>query len=184
MRLFFAIPLSQSVRTLAARYIDTFPVNRPPWRWIPPENYHLTLKFLGDVGDELMPSLGEAASRTASGAAPFTITFGRFGAFPSLSRPRVLFYRVEEGMEMLADLARSLESNLEGCGFEPERRPFRAHLTLARIKQPLQREIREQLNDVPPLPASVSQKVDGFVLMRSILSRQGATYEVVETYAL
>ncbi len=184
MRLFFAVPLSQSVRTLVARHIDSFPVNSPPWRWIPPKNYHLTLKFLGEVADELLPSLGEAASRTASGAVPFTITFGRFGGFPSLSRPHVLFYRVEEGVEMLAGLARNLESNLERYGFEPERRPFRAHLTLSRIKRPLPQAIREQLRDVPPLPASVSHKVDDFVLMRSILSSRGAMYEVVETYEL
>jgi 2'-5' RNA ligase len=184
MRLFYAVQLSESIRGIAARRIESFPVPHPPWRWIPPENYHLTLKFLGEVDDELLPSLFEAAARAASAAKPFTIAFGVFGAFPSLSRPRVLFYRVEDGADMLSALALNLESYLEGCGFEPERRPFRAHLTLARIKRPIPPDIRERLREVPPLPSEAYQEVGEFVLMKSILSRQGARYEVVETWAL
>lgn len=184
MRLFFAVPLSGRIREITGEHIESFPITDPPWRWIPPENYHLTLKFLGEVDDKLLPSLGGAASKAASAAKPFTIKFGEFGGFPSLSRPRVIFYRVEEGTEDLAELAGSLEHELEGLGFERERRPFRAHLTLARIKRPLPAPLRERLRNIPPLPPSANQEVSDFVLMRSHLSRRGATYEVVETFPL
>lgn len=184
MRLFFAVPLSGKVREITGERIESFPITEPPWKWIPPGNYHLTLKFLGEVGDELLPSLGGAAVKAASAAKPFTITFGGFGGFPSLSRPRVIFYRMEEGTEELAKLAGNLEQELEGLGFARERRPFRAHLTLARIKRPLPAPLRERLRDIPPLPPSASQEVCDFVLMRSHLSRRGATYEVIETFPL
>ena len=179
MRLFFAVPTSSGVKEIVRVAIGSFPVPDPPWRWIPPENYHITLKFLGEVSDDMMPSLHEAAARVAAGAAPFRMTFGPFGA-----RPRVLFFAVSVGADRLVVFASRVDQVMETAGFEPERRPFRAHLTLARIKLRLSPGLRTALEAVAPLPPSASQAVDRFVLMRSHLSRAGARYEEIGTYPL
>jgi 2'-5' RNA ligase len=184
MRLFFAVPLSDAVKAAVGEAVASIAIERPPWRWIPPDNYHLTLKFLGEVEEHLLRSLQDAAGRIAAQSGPFDMTFGRFGAFPSLSRPRVLFFRVEQGASMLGSLAGRLEDDMVPLGFEKERRPFRAHLTLARIKRRISAEVKETLESVPPLPASTVQTVGRFVLMRSHLSSRGATYEEISDFGL
>ncbi len=184
MRLFFAVPVIETVKELIAREIERFPVNDPPWRWIPPENLHLTLKFLGDVEEQLVPSLAQAAERTVAGIPGFRISFGRFGAFPSLRGPRVIFYGIEEGFESLASLASVLEKETERIGFAREKRAFRAHLTLARIKRPLPSAITGKLETVPCLPPGAGQTVDRVVLMKSTLYRTGAVYGEIRSFAL
>jgi 2'-5' RNA ligase len=184
MRLFFAVPVSPLVGSLVAERIASLEIVNPPWRWIPKENYHLTLKFLGDVDAQLLPALGDAARQVAARVDPFHLAFSDFGAFPSLRRPRVIFFGIEVGWEPLQSLASSIEGAVEGLGFDRERRPFRAHLTLARIKRPLRPALIERLGSIPSLPPEAMQVVDHYVLMRSHLSRSGATYEELERYDL
>ncbi len=73
---------------------------------------------------------------------------------------------------------------MEPLGIDRERRPFAAHLTLARIKEPLPRGMVESLTTVPPLPPTAIQDVDRFVLMQSHLAREGATYEEMGSFPL
>ena len=134
MRLFFAVPVDESIRRIVSRSIEDFPIADPPWRWIRPENYHITLKFLGETDDAMIDPLMEVGRGTAAESSPFELSFGRFGAFPSISKPRVLLFRAESGVEQLAGIAGSLEDRLEPLGFERESRRFRAHLTLARVR--------------------------------------------------
>jgi 2'-5' RNA ligase len=182
MRLFFAVVTADPVKRIVESQIEAFPVKNPPWRWIPSANYHMTLKFLGDVEQDRLNEVAEAAVSVAPRIHPFRLAYGGFGGFPSLSRPRVIFYELEEGHGELAGLAGALEGALERIGFPRERRPFRAHLTLARIKRPLPPEVRNLLSAVPPLPGTPSQQVDSFVLMRSHLRRSGAVYEEIERF--
>jgi 2'-5' RNA ligase len=184
VRLFFAVPTSRRVKETVRDAVRAFPVPDPPWRWIPPENYHLTVKFLGEVREDTVPSVREAAARAAARVSRFRITFESFGAFPSLARPRVIFFAVSEGAEGLIKLASLVDRETERAGFARERRPHRAHLTLARIKRRLPPGLREALEAVPSLPEATSQTVERFVLMQSHLSRAGARYEEIGTFPL
>ncbi len=184
MRLFYAVKVSETIETEIAGAIRTFPVRNPPWRWIPPENMHLTLKFLGEVDEGMLDTLREAGAEAAAAAKPFRVVYGPFGAFPSLARPRVLFFQAIEGAEGLAALARALEEGAERLGIPREERPFRAHITLARIKEPLPGAVTEKLGAVPALSPAAEQTVDRFALMRSHLARSGATYEEVAGFSL
>ncbi len=184
MRLFFAVPIGENVCSAVHEAVGRIPLDDPPWRWIPPRNYHITLKFLGDVGEALLPRLVDAATRAAAGLSPFELSFGRFGAFPSFSRPRVLFYAADRGSEELASLSGRLEEELGTLGFEPERRGFRAHLTLARVRDRLPPEMRRILETVPGLEGTAHQRVERFVLMQSTLSRSGARYEELGSFRL
>lgn len=182
MRLFFAVKVSDAIRTDAGNAMKSFPLRNPPWRWIPPDNMHLTLKFLGEVDERIVPDLKAVASDAASRVKPFRIVYGPFGAFPNVSRPRVIFFQATEGTRELASIARLLEEGVEPLGIPPERRPFTAHLTLARIKEPLPRGMVEKLGAVPPLPPTATQDVDRFVLMQSHLAPSGARYEEVGSF--
>jgi len=184
MRLFFAVKISDAIRADVAAAIQAFPLRDPPWRWIQTGNMHLTLKFLGEVDEGAVPDLKEIAADAASRVKPFRVLYGVFGGFPHLSRPRVIFFEAKEGTKELAEIARLLETGVEPLGIERERRPFTAHLTLARIKEPLPRGMAERLVSVPPLPATAFQDVDRFVLMQSHLAREGATYEEMGSFPL
>ena len=184
MRLFFAVRVSEAIRRDIGLALKAFPLPNPPWRWIPPENLHITLKFLGDVDERLIPDLKEIAADAANRVKPFRVLYGTFGGFPHLSRPRVIFFEAKEGTRELATIAGEIESGVEALGIPRERRPFTAHLTLARIKEPLPRDVLAALGSVPPLPATACQDVDRFSLMESRLAREGATYNEIGGFPL
>jgi len=184
MRLFFAVRVSDGIKADVGAALKAFPVRNPPWRWIVPENLHITLKFLGEVDEKLLPDLRDVARHAASRVKPFHVVYGPFGGFPALSRPRVIFFEATEGTKELASLAGELESGVELLGVPRENRPFPAHLPLARIKEPLSPGIRDALEKVAPLPASSFQDVDHFSLMESHLRREGAQYEEVDRFML
>lgn len=184
MRLFFAVRVSDAIKKDISRALEAFSLRRPPWRWIPPENLHITLKFLGDVDERMLPDLREIAVGAAQRVRPFRVVYGPFGGFPNLSRPRVIFFEGTEGTRELAGLGLALESGVEPLGIPRENRAFTAHLTVARIKAPLSREVAAALGAVPRLPATSFQEVDRFSLMQSHLSRDGARYEEVADFPL
>ncbi len=184
MRLFYAVRISDAIRSDVDAAIQSFPLRNPPWRWIPTGNMHLTLKFLGEVDERILPDLKAVAEDAATKVQPFRVAYGAFGGFPNLSNPRVIFFEAKEGKRGLSEIAHLLETGVEPLGIERERRPFKAHLTLARIKEPLPRGMTERLGSVPPLPATAFQSVDRFFLMRSHLAPSGATYEEVGSFDL
>jgi 2'-5' RNA ligase len=165
--------------------IRAFPLRNPPWRWIPTGNMHLTLRFLGEVDERILPDFKQVvAADVATRVKPFRIAYGAFGGFPNLSNPRIIIFDAKEGKRGLSKIAHLLEGGVEPLGIERERCPFAAHLTLARIKEPLPRGMAERLVTLPPLPATAVQDVDRFVLMQSYLAREGATYEEIGSFPL
>jgi 2'-5' RNA ligase len=184
MRLFFAVRVSDEIKADVAAAIRAFPLRDPPWRWISTHNMHVTLKFLGEVDAGIVADLKAIAADAAARARPFRVVYGPFGGFPNLSRPRVIFFEAKEGTKELAEIARLLETSVEPLGIPRENRPFTAHLTLARIKEPMARGMVERLTSVPALPSTARQDVDRFVLMQSHLAREGATYEEIAGFPL
>jgi 2'-5' RNA ligase len=182
MRLFVATGLSQAVRDAIAAGIESFPVPDPPWRWVAPDNWHITLKFIGEATDT--KAIADALTPVAAAHSGFDLALGPFGGFPNLRRPRVLFYDAVEGAAPLAALAVDVDAALSAAtGMPRETRPFRAHATIARVKRPLDREITALLSSVPELE-DARQRVDGFTLMRSRLGPSGARYEPLLQFAL
>ncbi|GAB6044054.1 RNA 2',3'-cyclic phosphodiesterase [Endothiovibrio diazotrophicus] len=134
------------------------------------ENLHLTLAFLGDVSGETARCAAQAAT-TVRGE-PFELPFEEYGHF---RRPQVLWCGPRETPEPLLRLVERLNAVLRPCGIEPEARPFRAHLTLARKARQSPGEWRM---------APLAWRVAAFVLVESCRSAQGARYEVVERFGL
>lgn len=184
MRLFVAVNLSPPARAAIQSAIDRFPVDDPPWRWVGPDNWHLTLKFLGETEPARASALTQALGEVARDHRAFEMTLGAFGGFPNLRNPRVLFYRVERGAAELESLAGDVDAAVErAIGLERERRRFRSHATIARIKGRLSPDIVARFARVSPLTEAIT-RVDRFELMESRLQRAGAVYSVVKEFAL
>ena len=152
----------------------------PDLRWAPEDQWHLTLQFLGPVA-RLAPVV--EALRTAAGereAFPFRL--GGAGAFPSPKRARVVWIGAAVGREAVVGLAGAVTAALGPLGHEVEARPFRPHLTLARLKVP--GNVGPVLSAVGPEPVGEAFTVGEVVLFESRLSPKGPAYTVLERFPL
>jgi len=103
-------------------------------RWVPVDNIHLTLKFLGDVSTANLEMLAKVLRAEAHQHQPFEISVGELGAFPSPHRPHVIWLGVQAPVELTA-LQQGIEEEMARLGYKPEDRPFSPHLTLGRVSR-------------------------------------------------
>lgn len=187
LRCFFAVklpvPATEAVAVAQERLRDA----APEWKWVDPKTFHLTLKFLGEVQREVIQDSWRSVAAHLAGVNACRVSLQGLGVFPNEYAPRVVWAGVEVGAKELATIAARID---EACclhGFERERRPFSAHLTLGRAREP--REPRE----APRLMAVVKDRgriafgegtVDRVLLMRSTLTRSGAVYDVIHEHTL
>lgn len=174
MRLFLAIEISDALRRQLARLQEVF---RPiaPASYVKPSNLHLTLKFLGEVPDERVKKICDELS-TVPQVGSFDLTADRITCFPERGRVRVIGVGMETPPQ-LVKLVEHIEDTCKELGFCREGRPYTAHITLARVREPLAQSIREKLAKAAEehLPAP-TMRAGEFVLMQNILKREGAEY--------
>jgi len=155
----------------------------PSWKVVRTDQLHLTVKFLGETEEGLVPEIAAAVQEATSGVRPFEIRIQGTGAFPSLARMNVIWVGVE-GAEVIARIADALETSLESLGFPRERRPWKAHATLARVKEHRDLDRVRRLLEVHAKDAFGVHTVDAVHLKKSLLTPEGARYSVVETVKL
>ncbi len=134
-RLFVAVPLSEPARLAVVDVVERIRAGEPEGRgvrWVRLEGLHITLRFLGPTPESRAPDVAAAVQATAADVAPFEVRIAGADAFPPTGRPRTLWLDLDRGVDELSALATRLDEALAGAGWERERRPFRAHLTLAR----------------------------------------------------
>ncbi len=153
-------------------------------KWVDPENLHVTLKFLGEVKPQDARRVDAALGWCSSKAAAFDCRVAGLGAFPSPSSLRVLWAGMVTGGEEMGALAKTIENALRPLGFERERRPFSAHITLARARDRVAVPALESL--APGLVAKMfgEFRVRGFSLMESDLRPQGPVYTELSSYTV
>lgn len=147
-------------------------------RWVPPVNYHITLRFLGWTRAEGIGAVRDALVAAAAGTGPLTFRTTRLGAFPSLEKATTLWAGVEErerggGTGRLAQLAVRLEAACAGLGYRPERRAFHPHVTIGRL-----REARALREVVLPLAEQMfgDTSIDAITLFESETKSTGSVY--------
>lgn len=155
-----------------------------PIRWLPPENIHLTLKFLGEVPGNRIRDLGDAVARALVEVRAFEIRLDGFGAFPSPRRPSVIWAGVEANPQ-LEEVYHRVEEALAELGHPKETRDFHPHLTLGRARKgvvPRQfRTLDEMLERLSWTDTFGVRAVD---VMRSELKPTGAQYDAVRRLEL
>ena len=179
LRLFVAVSVPEEQLAWVEQQSGPLRGRWPDARWIPAENQHVTLKFLGPASADLLDPIVAACHHAAESRTVGTVSLGGLGVFPSSKRARVLWIGLDDPAGLLASVAGALDDPLAQLGFEPETRAFSPHLTVARFKRPTP---LGELPSVPPPPGPFP--VAEFGLWRSHLSPKGARYECLATFGL
>ncbi len=186
LRLFIALPLPSEVKTILQTQQDALKTHLSDYdkaiRWTTPEQWHLTLSFLGATNAERLPQIQSAVERAAKPIRAFGLGTTTLGAFPSLRRPSVVWLGVGGDVTSLQTLQFRLSEALTGM-IEPDDKPFKPHLTLARLKQfGLGKEVTEAFNKMTLTKHAWT--AGELCLYQSILQPQGAEYTIVHSVNL
>lgn len=184
MRLFIALNIPKKERQRIHRAARVLREENLPVRWVDLDNFHLSLKFLGEVRTDGLSAIEAAMSKVAEGTRAFSTSLGGFGAFPTIRRPQVLWLGVSASAELRC-LKQDLEWALAVCGFETETRAFHPHITLGRADDRGGAGAFRGLDElVAGLEFTSEVKVRSIDLMRSHLSKEGARYSLVSSAKL
>ncbi len=173
-RLFVAIDPPQHIREQLVEIC----CGLPDARWVPAEQLHLTLCFIGEVSSSAFLDIREALNEITF--TPFALRLQGVGFFPPRGQPRVVWVGVAPS-EPLAVLQRKITTRLFTLGFEPENRKFSPHLTLARLNQTPPARVGRYLEE-HGLFVSPEFTVNRFLLYSSVLGRKGAIHAVEQEY--
>jgi len=178
VRVFAGIELPPDVRT--AIEVATAPLRTtiPGFRWVPHENLHLTLVFLGWVEPGDVEPVTAALDAAVQGVAPFSARLGAAGRFPDRGKARVLWVGFTDGADALADLAERARAGV--ADRVTDARPFRPHVTVARARQPAR--VPSAALEIAPLDRDVS--IDAVTVFRSHLGSPHPRYEPIARLGL
>jgi RNA 2',3'-cyclic 3'-phosphodiesterase len=179
-RLFVGAEIPEAVRDLLGRDLSPLRERVSGARWVPQENWHLTLKFIGAVWPRLVDDVRRAVGEVAIAHEPFQTRLAAVGAFPSERRARVVWAGFDDRAGGIEAIVSGLDAALAEFA-KREDRPFAPHLTVARLRAPAPME--EELKALSGV-ASDPFSVDRVVLYRSHLRRPHPIYEPVEAFRL
>jgi len=150
-------------------------------RIVPPQNCHITLKFLGDTSDDQIEAMIPEIAKQVVQYEPFSFTIAGTGVFPNRRRPRVLWLGITDGYELLRKISSEIDQITSEFGFAPEDRQFRAHVTFGRVKR--------HGSSVAGLDSFLAydyvplrNDVDSVIFQESILTPSGAIYKPLYTF--
>jgi RNA 2',3'-cyclic 3'-phosphodiesterase len=180
IRSFIAIELPEEVRSGLKKTQGLLKSDNPQIaRWVDPASIHLTLKFLGNIPADKVAPISQLMKKAAGEVKPFRLEVKGLGAFPTLSRPQVIWVGLTGEIEQLQKLQNCLESQISPLGFPTENRAFTPHLTLARLRDTAaaieRQKLGEKISSID-LGLCFSISVNSISLMRSQLTPAGAIY--------
>ena len=181
VRAFIAIDISPAIQEQLQQVCQQLAgvLHDLPVRWVPVENVHLTLKFLGDVSEANLALINKALMTAAAAQKPFELSVGSLGVFPSVHRPRVVWVGVEEANDECHAFQRRIELDTERLGYDADKRGFSPHLTLGRVNR------SASAQEVRAIGKILSKEKRGFLgaervsevhLYKSDLKPNGAVY--------
>lgn len=176
MRLFVGIDLPP----LIDQHLDIIKGGIPGARWLSPEQFHITLRFIGEVDGGSKRAIEDALDTVRQ--APFSLAVAGVGHFPPSGTPRSIWAGLDNPAP-LRELAAKVEHAVVGTGQPPERRNFAPHVTLARLRNPPANKV-VQFMQHNALLRTASFEVDAFWLYSSVLSQSGAKYRREHSYPL
>ena len=175
-RSFIAIEIPGDLKESLIRIQERFRKTGERVSWVKPGGMHITLKFLGDIEEESISQIGEEIGHVCSNRDPIKVKLCGAGVFPNMKQPRILWIGIREGAKEIQQVFEALDPRLSEIGFPRDKRPFRPHVTLGRIKHLRDRQgfaviVKEnQDSEVGTMTAKSIQ------LMESRLRPEGALY--------
>lgn len=187
MRAFIAAPIPENVLKELASFQRTLDKTQAQVSWVRPRSMHLTLKFLGETGENQLEPIKGILQGISVRHRPFTLRINALGAFPDIRSPRVIWAGMDSGADNLAALAADIEKDISPLGFPPEERPFSGHITLGRVRGNRNRAqlsaLLEKIKDQPHQLQLVFP-VESLILYKSTLAPAGPLYQTLATATL
>ncbi|MEE9390399.1 MAG: RNA 2',3'-cyclic phosphodiesterase [Candidatus Aminicenantaceae bacterium] len=152
-------------------------------KFVEPGNLHLTLKFLGEIKDNLVNDIHNRMEESFKDFSKFEVQLRGVGVFPSLRYIKVMWVGIEENKEKLAKMQESLEDNISNLGFKKEGR-FKTHLTIGRVKSPRNKDKLAEIITTMKDKEIDKIKVDRVLLKKSVLTPKGPIYTTLREVML
>ena len=184
MRLFVALEVPEPSRRDLRRRLEGLRDRLPRARWVDLDNLHLTLLFLGETAEASVPALAAKLREAFARCPTLDLRLAGGGTFPPGRPARVAWVGVEAPPELMTLQADVTQAAVDSLGFEPEKRPYHPHATLARCPDPWRREAIDKFKTALTGPIGPPFVADHGVLFESKLSPKGARYRPVETFPM
>lgn len=175
LRCFIAIEIPETIKKSIAAIIDNLNKTGSDVKWVSEENIHITLQFLGETEESLIPDIKDALYKILAPYSSFYIKIADVGYFPSGKRPRVVWVGMEE-CKSLVSLYEDISKEMVKFGYQKEERGFTPHVTIGRVKS--NRNMRELLSRLDEFKVTDFSdfEVRNIKLMKSELRPSGAKY--------
>ncbi|MFK8112272.1 MAG: RNA 2',3'-cyclic phosphodiesterase [Rubripirellula sp.] len=184
IRTFIAIPLDDEVRRAAIKMIGKLRAPEDGIKWVPTDNLHLTLKFLGEVENMEVPGVCKILRDVCRDHEPFHLVFGGASGLPDIARSRVVCASVEDSSQSLTRIVTQLEQDYAEIGFKQEPRDYVPHLTLGRAKgRRANAEVVERVQQHAESELG-TMTVDTVCVFGSFLEKGGPVYQIMNTIDL
>jgi 2'-5' RNA ligase len=184
IRTFVACEIPREIRSDIGQIQESLKRRRLRLKWVRPDNLHLTLRFLGEVPAERLETIAAAIGKAAQYVEPLSLTAKGIGVFPGIRRARIIWVGIGGQHRQLLALQAAVADALAGVGFSQEKRPYKGHLTIGRVKSAIDpRQLAEALTEFSGFETA-SFVVDAVVVFRSQLRPDGPVYTRLRTVKL
>lgn len=183
IRCFVAIEIPVQVQSVFEKIQNELRTEIGKASWTKIGKFHLTLKFLGDIKKDSISDVCNAIDKVAIKQRPFSLEFGGIGTFPNLSRPRVLWIGLKQGIKITTGLSKYINNALSHCDVKSDER-FHPHVTLARLRQSMNLRGYVDLFEEYQTIQNTSMAVDEITLVKSELHPNGAIYTPISRFHL
>jgi RNA 2',3'-cyclic 3'-phosphodiesterase len=177
LRVFIAALLPEEIRLRVSEYIESLKPNIEGAKWEKYEKLHVTLKFLGEAEESTAAQVSDTVENLCLKYSPFKMNITRFGGFPDLENPRVLFIGLSPNEELSA-FQNDIERELEALGFKKDARRFIPHITAGRVKK------RFGIKSPIPIAEKIAFDISEIGVIKSELNPKGSVYKPLRVFDL
>lgn len=176
IRAFIAVELPEEIHKNLKKLQNDMKDSMPDVRWTKYGNIHLTLKFLGDTKVSKIEAINKAIQDITDRFSPYVVSLAGIGAFPNSRKPSVVWTGIKKGADEMIRLVNEVESSMEKFGFPREKRPFRPHLTIGRVREINHPSAMTKALENPTVGEIGEFTVDKVSLIKSQLDPAGSIY--------
>ncbi|MFW5799343.1 MAG: RNA 2',3'-cyclic phosphodiesterase [Spirochaetota bacterium] len=184
MRLFYGIELDNEIKNKISEFISdlSYEQEGKVIKWVKKDNLHITLQFIGDTNEDIVPELKKLASDISFKS--FDVSITKIGAFPYMKKPRVIWAGTEQNMPLFRELHHKIRNIClkvaeDDKSLNIDTKPFHPHITIGRVKKRPNPEFIERLQKNKNIEFGI-QKIRNFTLFSSELHREGPIYKIVD----